>query len=135
MTFHLFALWFKYIFNLRSLSLKPSNWPAAKRLMTFLHYLPVIKCTNPYNLVILFYTVSHHIVSTHPLSTFSRTKGLTDRVSSRLRGLAVYWRPRPSGTQQYIQIGIYRGIRISIIKLRRVGKCQPPLYCINDYQL
>ncbi len=27
---------------------------------------------------------------------------LTDRVSSRLRGLAVYWRPRPSGTRQYV---------------------------------
>ncbi len=27
-----------------------------------------------------------------------------DRVSSRLGGLAVWWRPRPSGTRQYISI-------------------------------
>ncbi len=31
-----------------------------------------------------------------------RTKGLTDRVSSQLRGLAVHWIPRPPGTRQYI---------------------------------
>ena len=33
------------------------------------------------------------------------------------------WRWR----NMYIQIGIYRGIRLSIIKLRRVGKCQASL--------
>ncbi len=31
-------------------------------------------------------------------------KGLTDRVSSRLGGLAVLWRPRPSGPRQYIMV-------------------------------
>ena len=30
-----------------------------------------------------------------------RTKGLMDRASSRLGGLAVWWRPSPSGMWQY----------------------------------
>ncbi len=40
------------------------------------------------------------IPTLHPLEIIY-TKELTDRVSSRLRGLAVYWRPRPSGMRQY----------------------------------
>ncbi len=50
----------------------------------------------------------HFLVARQPVymyqvtATFTQTKGLTDRVSSRLRGLAVYWRPRPSGMRQYI---------------------------------
>ena len=34
--------------------------------------------------------------------TCVRTKVLTDHISSRPGGLAVLWRPRPSGTRQYI---------------------------------
>ncbi len=33
-----------------------------------------------------------------------RTKGFSDRVSLWLRGLADWWRPRPSGTRQYFVV-------------------------------
>ena len=38
-----------------------------------------------------------------PLSPYTFSKGVTDGVSSRLGGLAVWWRPCPSGTRQYIE--------------------------------
>ena len=47
-------------------------------------------------------TVCQYIVPCLWHKRFSRTKGLTDRVSSWLRGLTVYWRPRPSGRRQYV---------------------------------
>ncbi len=40
-------------------------------------------------------------VSLYGLVHLWRTKGLTDCVSWRIRGLAVRWRPRPPGTRQY----------------------------------
>ncbi len=37
---------------------------------------------------------------------------LTDRVSSQLGGLAVCWRPHPSGTRQYIMIYLFKASSI-----------------------
>ena len=55
-----------------------------------------------------------------------RTKGLTDRVLSRLRGLAVLWRPRPSGTRQYITAvplkGYYRPMFIDCVAVTKQGE-------------